>query len=771
MEQLIKSGSEKHKLLLNSNIINKQSPSARGWGVESITIKELIEHISNGHAFSFGVTHEMYPDTKPFSNSIALANGFALDIDNTITQDVKKRTKTEQEGYLSYDLCVNDKWLSQNAAFIYQTASYTEQHHKFRIVFLFEEPIYDSILYKKIVQSFIKRFDSDSSCCNIDRIWFGSTNCKYHIYNMSNRISKAQIEESIRIEESGLNQNGINNNQVITSKMAESMLRYIPAQMNYMDWLKVISAIGNHFDLETAFSLIEAWSPDTIVGTRKKLQNRLSNISIGTLVYYAQSYGYVFPKQIALKSNNQAIKETETQELKYELNDSGNANRLLARYSDSITYNCESECWFIWNGKIWEFDQANYIEEMMKDTIKNIDSEIDVASNAKLINKLLLHKQRSGDHSKLRSAIKATQSKPSVVRYNKDYDGLTNIISLNNGYYNLKTHKLENFQPELLITKMMDVEYNPDAKAPEFEKFLSEIFLERKELINYVIKLLGISLDGNMDIHKVIFCIGNGRNGKSVFFQTIFDLFGNYSEKLSTEAIFKGNKASNHSDIQIERLQGKRLITFGEIPYNRKLDESTLKDMTSGESVNGRGLYSRDINFRPQALYWIPGNYLPIIEGTDEGIWRRIIVIPFDYSVPSDKEVTFSELLTLFKSEYSGILNLALKGYKMYQEEGLNPPLCVENALNTYRYNSDLFRDFLNECCEIDKNKKCIAKELYQEYREYASTNGNTALSNQKFYQRLEEEFDILKEKRSGGRNFLIGIDILKAEDVKAESA
>ncbi len=767
MEELMQNSKNNITLLLNSNIINKSDPQNRGWNVKTIQVEKLIQHIQSGYAFSFGVTKEFFPDKKPKTEFISYAQGFAIDIDNVITtKDNTKRKKTESEGYLSFESCLNDPWLQKHAVFMYTTASHNEDFHRFRIVFLFDIHIQEANVYKKVVTSFIERFDSDVSCNSIERIWYGSRNCKCYTFNPTNRISRSTISETKQLIYNEDKSNIELEYKEVSPEIVREILTYIPKQMLYMDWLRIVSAIGNYFGIETAYKLIEEWSPDKVVGTRQKLNHRLKQIGIGSLFHFAKIYGYKLSQchnqtQAKLITKQKDISEADI-EAKYDLNDTGNADRLLKLYGDQITYDCQNGCWLIWNSMIWEKDMANKVIQLMINTVSQISKEIESTENAILKQSLKKHQRMSGNAAKLVNAVKIAESNDKVVKFTEQYNTKENIISLQNGYYNLDTHQLEDFNPSYLISKQMNVSYDPNAKAPNFEKFLQDIFLGREDLIKFVMKLIGLSLDGKMDIQKVMFCIGKGNNGKSAFLEVISEMMGTYAQKLNTEAIFQGNKNTNLSETQKARLPGMRFITFGEIPENRRLDESLLKDLSGGEEINGRKLFNEDVNFRPQASYWLSGNHFPIIQGTDEGIWRRILVIPFDYQVPENKKKNFSDLLNQFRPEFPGILNLALEAYKSYQKDGLEIPEYVKDVLYKYRFSSDLCRDFLEECCEMEHDKKIEANTLYKEYIQYINEAGNLPLSRQKFYNRLRNDFGIEKVIGTGKRNYLHGIDLLQ---------
>ncbi|KWU07167.1 hypothetical protein AEL97_11795, partial [Lactobacillus crispatus] len=100
----------------------------------------------------------------------------------------------------------------------------------------------------------------------------------------------------------------------------------------------------------------------------------------------------------------------------------------------------------------------------------------------------------------------------------------------------------------------------------------------------------------------------------------------------------------------------------------QRLDEGLVKQLTGGDRIVARQQYGKEFEYQPSYKIWMATNHKPLIRGTDEGIWRRLILIPFEYQVPKDK--IDRNLKYKLEAESMGILNWIVEGAIMWQVEG-----------------------------------------------------------------------------------------------------
>jgi putative DNA primase/helicase len=240
------------------------------------------------------------------------------------------------------------------------------------------------------------------------------------------------------------------------------------------------------------------------------------------------------------------------------------------------------------------------------------------------------------------------------------------------------------------------------------------------------------------------FLYGAGRNGKSVAVETLAELLGDYHSATRSESlsITRGGGIPN----DIAALAGARLVTVSETPEGARLNESLVKDLTGGDLMSARFLRHEFFKFRPKFKLWIRGNHKPQIRGTDDGIWRRICLIPFTVQIP-EQEVD-PKLAEKLITELPGILNWAVKGCLAWQEQGLNAPDLIKNAVREYRSEMDILGEFFSECCVVDPSLSCSAKELHREYKRWCEDYGHKVIEQHRFGRALRERgFEKTKPK------------------------
>ena len=279
--------------------------------------------------------------------------------------------------------------------------------------------------------------------------------------------------------------------------------------------------------------------------------------------------------------------------------------------------------------------------------------------------------------------------------------------------------------------------------CPQWKQFLQDIFDGDGDLIHYIQKAVGYSLTGSTEEQCIFFCVGNGRNGKSTFLDTISDIMGDYACNIQPETIMV-KKVSSSANSDIARLKGARFVTTVEPNEGVRLNEGLVKQITGGDRVTARHLYGQEFEYTPEFKIWMGTNHKPIIRGRDEGIWRRLHLIPFSVQIP--KEKVDKSLKDKLRQEYVGILNWAVEGCLRWHEEGLELPPVVAKAVSEYKSEMDVVATFLDECTERGPGE-VRAGELYQAYKEWTKDNGQYLMSNTKFGLEVVKRFERKKDR------------------------
>lgn len=444
-------------------------------------------------------------------------------------------------------------------------------------------------------------------------------------------------------------------------------------------------------------------------------------------------------------------------ERKFKLTDLGNAERIAYEYGHVIKY-VPATGWYVWNGKYWEYDDKGKLRRIVAKVIRKLGKSDD-ENEQKWARQCEKHNVRE-------SAIKDLSVLVPCGR--ADFDRHKYLLNVDNGVIDLTSGELQPHNRELMLTKIANVTYQQDAKCPTWLAFLEQIFLGDKELEDYMQRLIGYALTGDTSEQIMMFLVGGGGNGKSVFIDTIKKLMGEYGKQAKSDTFIKKRDSGANNDIA--RLAGSRFVSAIESEEGERLAESFVKQITGGEPVLARFLRQEYFEFVPEFKVFFTTNHKPVIGGLDEGIWRRVKLIPFDLKLPPHKkDKKLAEKLSI---EMPGILNWAIEGCLKWQKDGLQDPKKVMVATGQYKEEMDILEPFLIECCYTDKgnpNAKIEAKELYDEYTRFCYSSGERTLGNRSFYRMLETK-GYFKERHTGNKMYFFGITTLsKAKHLVTE--
>lgn len=424
----------------------------------------------------------------------------------------------------------------------------------------------------------------------------------------------------------------------------------------------------------------------------------------------------------------------------YSYDDTGNAQRFKDTFGEVVKFSYIRKNWYFYDGKIWVIDQEGKIKTLADKTIEKMKNET-------------VYVPEGADEEEMQKAftkhIKATRSsrgKTSMLKESEHllpikptaFDADPNLFNTQNGYLDLRTGQLHEHDRNKFFTKISTIEYTDKIDCPLWMDFLNTIFDNDQYLINYIQRAVGYSLSGSTEEQMMFILHGNGRNGKSVFLDIVTEMFGNYSTNIQPQTIMV-KQQTNAANPDIAKLNGARLVTTTEPNEGVRMDEGLVKQLTGGDKVSARFLYEDEFEFTPQFKLWMATNHKPIIRGTDDGIWRRLAIIPFDVQIPENK--VDKRLTHKLRRELKAILNWAVEGYLMWRESGLQEPQSIKDQRKVYRGEMDVIEAFLDECCTRDPHKKAKAKDLFQTYREWARENGQYMMSSTKFGREMGNKF------------------------------
>jgi putative DNA primase/helicase len=308
------------------------------------------------------------------------------------------------------------------------------------------------------------------------------------------------------------------------------------------------------------------------------------------------------------------------------------------------------------------------------------------------------------------------------------------FLSCVNGTIDLDRAALLDHDPEHLITGATEIIYNPDAPCPTWDRFMSEICDGDIDLVAYLQRAVGYSLTARVEEQCLFFLYGNGANGKSTFLAVLQRMLGDYATTCSADLIL--TKRHEQHPTAIAQLFGKRLAIVGEVDDGRSWDEATVKNLTGSDVITARRMREDAWTFEPRHKLWIAGNYRPGVRGVDNGIWRRMRLIPFTASFRGREDRDLMRKLTL---ELPGILAWAVRGAQQWARHGLETPARVQAETDEYRAEQDFFRAFMEETFEITQHEedRAARSQIVQLYEQWRIRNGAPVLTARGISERI----------------------------------
>ncbi len=415
--------------------------------------------------------------------------------------------------------------------------------------------------------------------------------------------------------------------------------------------------------------------------------------------------------------------------------DMGNAERFAARHGEDLRYVHPWRKWLFWTGSGFAVDDIGEVGRLAKDTTRGIYGESEKPEYAELRTALARHAIQSEARARVVAMVALAQSERGIPVRPDELDADPWLLNVKNGTIDLRTGELREHRREDLITKLAPVEYDPDAAAPAWAAFLERV-LPGEELGGFIQRAVGYSLTGDTSEQSMFINHGAGNNGKSTFQEALAAALGDYAMRAPTEMLMVRRTGGVPNDVA--RLKGARFVTASETEEGRRLAESLVKDLTGQDTITARFMRAEFFDFKPTHKLWLSTNHKPEIRGTDNAIWRRIRLVPFNVRI-GDDEID-RELPEKLRAELPGILAWAVRGCLDWQRRGgLGEPDEVREATEDYRAEMDVLASFIDDCCAVYPEARATSKALYEAYTTWCEENRESADKKRNFGARLRE--------------------------------
>ncbi len=408
----------------------------------------------------------------------------------------------------------------------------------------------------------------------------------------------------------------------------------------------------------------------------------------------------------------------------------GNADRFMHIYGSDVLWCEQRGQWFVWDGRIWQADAVRRVSQMAESAIRAMLAE---AADA-------------GDDETVKWAVKSNKSaqarremldvvKHRVAVSTDVFDRDQWLLCAGNGVIDLRTGRLLDHSRDRMITHLCPTDFDEQVGSPLWDKFLLEIMAGDEVMVGAIQRLAGYFLTGDISVQILPIFHGPGGNGKNVLLDTLTGLMGPYAAE-APEGLLTARRTDEHPT-EIADLCGKRLVVASETDEGRKMRTGLVKRLTGNRYLKARFMRQDYFQFERTHKTVLVTNNRPVVTETSNAIWRRLRLIPFDVTIPEDRQD--KHLTDKLIAEWPGILAWAVRGCLEWQRRccDLELPDSVHQATEAYRNDSNLVGQFIEErCIQIDSVKASRAS-LYQAYEQWAKQAGEPLLSGKAFASRM----------------------------------
>ncbi len=304
-------------------------------------------------------------------------------------------------------------------------------------------------------------------------------------------------------------------------------------------------------------------------------------------------------------------------------------------------------------------------------------------------------------------------------------------VDLRKGLDGKRPHCAEDF-----ITKCTAIV--PGSEGEEiWQSALQTFFCGDIALQTYVQQIAGLAIIGHVYIEALIIAHGDGRNGKSTFWNVLSRALGSYSGNISADALTVGCKRNVKPELA--ETKGKRLLIAAELEEGMRLNTSLVKQFCSTDEIFAEKKYKDPFAFTPTHTLVLYTNHLPKVGANDPGTWRRLIVVPFNARIEGSGDVkNYADYL--YDHAGPAILAWMIEGARQVIAAGfcIEQPECVREATALYRENSDWLDHFLYECCDVGDAYREASGDFYTAYRDFCARTGEYTRSTTDFYAAID---------------------------------
>jgi len=415
------------------------------------------------------------------------------------------------------------------------------------------------------------------------------------------------------------------------------------------------------------------------------------------------------------------------------------------RYAADLRYTAAMGRWSRWDGNIWRTDTTLHVFDSVREICRLLAEECKQQGAAK-------HIASAQVVAGVERLARCDRRHAAVI---EQWDGNPWLLATPGGTVDLKTGELRPARRTEYLTKSTAV---PPSNNPPVRwlQFLEEITNGDQAKQDFLQRVAGYSLTGDISEHALFFFYGTGGNGKDSFLSALSGVLGDYSttEPMTTFIVTRNEQHPT----DMASLRGARLVTVGEVEGGEThWNEAKLKSLTGGSRISARFMRCDFFTFVPNFKLIIASNEKPALRNVDPAIMRRLHLIPFDVYIPDDKRDP--KLGDKLQAEWPGILAWAIDGCLIWQVQGLDVPPSVRAATNEYFAAQDSLQGWLQDCCVQGGGQHDSVTRLFQSWKNWCTANEKRPGGVNSFTDKLVGK-GFRRDRGTGGERQISGLKV-----------
>ncbi|WP_447986372.1 DNA primase family protein [Nitrospira sp. Nam74] len=332
-----------------------------------------------------------------------------------------------------------------------------------------------------------------------------------------------------------------------------------------------------------------------------------------------------------------------------------------------------------------------------------------------------------------------------AMRIERGWETRPDLIVVQNGIVDIKSplrgvseRLIVPHTPSFVSTVLLPFAYDPSAVCPRWESFIASV-LPDPECQWLIQEMFGYCLTFDTSQQKFFLLFGEGANGKGVILRVLRMLLG--LENVSSVPL---SRLGERFDLALTL--GKLVNLASEVDNVRQLDEAVIKQFTGEDPMRMENKYEKPFTAMPTAKLIIAANSTLPFKDRSEGIWRRLIAIPFPVTIPEAEQN--KNLTVELAEEMSGILNWSIAGQARLREQGrFTQPKVSQDAACEFRRQANSARLFLEEYCTATTGVYVNKGELYQSYCTFCKQERHEPLKSHEFSKEVLKHFPSVTDK------------------------